>query len=139
MTTNLIDVLAHSLPAYVWGVSGFSGNFPFSEYFVEWGCGRTGRGWIGEGCKSPHLAFGFLRSGPTKEWKWNLEALTTLLLCYIYIISPCISLLVLFPCGHCLREAKVCASFVCTWVWVLICPYHLGYCICVFVMSSINR
>lgn len=62
------------------GVSGFSSNFPFSEYFVEWGCGRTGRGWIGEGCKSPHSAFDFLRLGPTKEWEWNLEAL---LLCYI--------------------------------------------------------
>lgn len=43
MTTNLIDVLAHSLPAYVWGVSVFFSNFPFSEYFVEWG-GRTGLG-----------------------------------------------------------------------------------------------
>lgn len=141
MTTNLIDVFAHSLPAYVWGGCRGFPVISLSPNFVEWGCGRTGCGWIGEGFKSPPFASEVLSSGPTKEWGWNLEAVTTLLLCYIYTISPCILFsLVFFPLFHCPRKTKLCASFVCDWVaWVLIWPYHLGYCTCVFVMFSTNR
>lgn len=43
MTTNLINVLAHSLPAYVWGVSGFSVIFLFPNILLN-GAGAQGLG-----------------------------------------------------------------------------------------------
>lgn len=76
------------------GCRDFPVIFLFPNILLNEAVGRTGRGWIGEGCKSPHSAFGFLRLGPTKEWAWNLEAL---LLCHILSSSTASPYSACFP------------------------------------------